>query len=284
MLRTTLRAATGASSFPRSAPGRSLVGAFLRRDWSITRSYRLPFILDGFYGLLQLAVYYFISRALPDASSSELSGAPSYFAFAAVGMVVTMVVDSASEGLAYRVREEQLSGSLEALMTEPLSSKQICAGFTAFPFAFAFVRAALYLLIAGVWLHLDLTRTDWLGVVVVFVTAGMALASLGILAGAVVLVVKRGVVLAGMALFAMTLLSGAVFPVSSLPGWLAAIGEVLPLRFAYDGAREALFKGSGWGPEVLTLVGFTVVGLPLAIWVFGRALDWARRAGSLGQY
>jgi ABC-2 type transport system permease protein len=279
-----LRAATGASSFPRSAPGRNLVGAFLRRDWSITRSYRLPFILDGFYGVLQLAVYYFISRTFHGVAAADLGGAPNYFAFAAVGAVITAVVNSASDGLANRVREEQLSGSLEALMTQPLSSVQLCAGFTAFPFAFAFVRAAVYLLIAGVWMHLDLTRTDWVGVAVVFGTAGMALASVGILAGAVVLVVKRGALLSGMALFAMTILSGAVFPVSSLPGWLAAIGDVLPLRYAFDGARQALFEGSAWGSEALTLIGFTVVGLPVAVWIFGRALDWARRGGSLGQY
>ncbi|HLB20344.1 MAG TPA: ABC transporter permease, partial [Gaiellaceae bacterium] len=71
---------------------------------------------------------------------------------------------------------------------------------------------------------------------------------------------------------------------SSLPGWLQPLAKVVPLRFAYDGVRAALFRGAGWGQDVLVLLGFSLVLLPLAVWVFGRALRLAARQGSLGQY
>lgn len=271
-----------------SSPSRSVtpavVGAFLRRDFSIARSYRLPFILDAFYGVLQLAVYFFISRALPDTSPSELDGAPSYFAFAAIGVVVSLVVESAAQGLADRVRQEQLSGTLEALMGQPLSAFQLCAGFTTFPFVFAVARAAVYLVAAGALMDLDLARTSWVGLLLTFLLSATALSALGILAGAIVMVLKRGEVLASMALFAMTLASGAVFPVSALPVPIATLSELLPLRYAFQGVREALFQGSGWGGDALVLVGFTLVGVPLAVWIFARAAEHAKRAGSLAQY
>lgn len=279
-----LHTATRASSFPARRGPLAIVAAFVRRDWSVTRSYRLPFILDGVYGILQLAVFFFVSRTFGDVGPAELNGAPSYFAFAAVGIVVGLVVEAASEGVAERVREGQLSGTLEALVAQPLSTAELCAGLAAFPFIFAVVRASVYLLIAGLWMGHELSDTSWVGLAVMFLTGVTSLACLGLLAGAVVLVYKRGEVLAGMILFGMSLISGAVFPVSALPDWLERIGSVLPLRFAFDGVRDALFLGSGWAADALVLAGFSVVGLPAAVWVFGRALETARRAGTIGQY
>jgi ABC-2 type transport system permease protein len=217
-------------------------------------------------------------------SESELDGAPDYFAFAVVGIVLSLVVGAASDGVASRVREEQLSGSLEALIAQPLSALQLCMGFAAFPFAYALVRAAAYLLLAGVILDLDLGQVSWIGLMLVFGASAAALSALGILAGAAVLVWKRGQTVAQTFLFAMTLLGGSVFPVSALPGWLESISTIVPLRYAYDGMRKSIFQGDGWGSDVVILGGFAIVGLPLALWVFSCALRAARRAGSLGQY
>jgi ABC-2 type transport system permease protein len=279
-----LRTATRPSSSRASARPAGVVAAFLQRDFSIVRSYRLPFIFDAFFGILQLAVYYFVSRTFEGVESEQLNGAPSYFAFAAVGLVLALVISAAADGAAQRVRDEQLSGSLEALMAQPLSSAQVCAGLTVFAFAFAIARALVYLVVAAFWMELDFERVSWIGFAVVFALSATALAAIGIVAAAAVLVLKRGHVIGGVVIFGMTLISGAVFPVSALPDWLAQVGSVLPLRFAFDGARDALFEGSGWGPEALGLLGYTVAGLPVAVWLFERALDRSRRAGSLGQY
>ncbi|HYP48843.1 MAG TPA: ABC transporter permease [Thermoleophilaceae bacterium] len=260
------------------------VGAFLRRDYRVVRSYRFPFVLDTFFGILQLAVSYFIAQTFEGFESAQLGGAPDYFAFAAIGIVMALVVEAAAEGLAEKVRFEQTTGTLEALMAQPIGVGQLCAGLAAFPFAFSLVRTLFYLSVAAVWMDLDLGRTDWLGLAVVFLLSTTALAGLGILAAAAVIVFKRGETLSGILLFGMTLVSGSVFPVSVLPGWLEQLGSVLPLRFAFDGVRDALFTGEGWSGDALALGAFTVLGLPLAVFLFGRALDAARRAGSLGEY
>jgi ABC-2 type transport system permease protein len=260
------------------------VAAIIRRDFLVARSYRLPFVLDAFYGFLELAVYFFISRTFHDISSAQLQGAPSYFAFAAAGIVVAVIVAAAAFAIARQVREEQLTGTLEALIAQPLTTIEICLGLAGFPLLSAFIRAAAYLAVAGVWMNLDISQTSWPGLVLILFVTGTSLSVLGILSGAVVLVIKRGEVLAAMLLFGVTLLCGSVFPISVLPDWLEAIGKVLPLRFAFDGARAALFRGDGWGGDFLVLLGFSVIGFGVAIAIFDRALHFGRRAGSLGQY
>ena len=257
--------------------------AFVRRDFAITRSYRLPFILDGFYGVLNLAVYYFISETFEGVAHADLD-APSYFAFAAVGMIIGTIIDSASDSIVYRLREEQLVGTLEALLVQPLSVVQLCLGTISFPSVYAIARASLYLAIAGVWMDLDLASTNWLGLVLMLFLTGAAITTFGILAAALVLVLKRGEVLSSMLLFGMTILSGSVFPVSTLPGWLQWISVFLPLRYALDGTRDALFGRGGWGDDALVLAIFALVALPIAVSIFGRALAVSRRLGTVAQY
>ena len=260
------------------------MGALVRRDCLVTLSYRLAFALDVFYGALGLATYFFISRTFDSPPKSDLAGAPSYFAFAAVGLALGMVVEAATAGLGRRLREEQLTGTLEALAAQPLTPLEICLGLVGFPYLFAMSRAIAYLVALAALARLDLSATSWPGLVSVLGVAGIALFGIGIFAAAMTLVVKRGEVLAGMSVFAMALLSGSVFPISVLPGWLQAIGKVLPLRFAFDGVRAALFRGEGWTDDVLVLVGYALFGIPVALFAFGRALALVKRQGSLAQY
>lgn len=260
--------------------------AIVERDFQIARSYRVAFVLDIVYGLLSLAVYFFISRTFGEVRPRNLNGAPTYFAFAAVGIAVGVVIEAASTGVARRLRDEQLTGTLEALLAQPVTPLQLCLGLIGFPFLFAIVRSVFYLAIAAAWIRLDVSHTDWIGVPAVLLASGLALAALGILAGAVVLVVKRGEFLTASTVYAIALVSGSVFPTSSLPDWLATVGRVMPLRFALDGMRSALFTGkaASWGTDVVVLLGFGIIGIPLSVWIFALALGAARRSGSLTQY
>jgi ABC-2 type transport system permease protein len=118
----------------------------------------------------------------------------------------------------------------------------------------------------------------------VFLATGAAMAPIGILAGAAVLVMKRGQMISATIVYLMTILAGMVFPVSVLPDGLEALSAVIPLRYAFDGARQALFAGSGWEDDVLALIAFAVVLWPLSVFLFGKAGIWARKAGSLSEY
>lgn len=279
---TTLNAATAASTsrFPRA----DVVRALARRDFLTARSYRLSFVLETLFGVLELAVYFFISRVVAGVGSDSLEGAPSYFAFAAVGVIVGAILAAVTVSIAARLREEQLAGTLEVLVAQPATTVELCAGLVGFPFVFASVRAALYLLVASFWMNLDASQTSWLGVVVMLVVAALALSPLGILSGALVLLYKRGAMLGATLIYAMTLLGGAVFPVTVLPTWLEWIGRAMPIRFAFDGVRAALFTGEGWAVDALVLIGWAIVLTPAALLAFSAALDRAKKNGSLSEY
>jgi ABC-2 type transport system permease protein len=85
-------------------------------------------------------------------------------------------------------------------------------------------------------------------------------------------------------MFVLGIFGGAVFPRSVLPGWVEAITFFIPTRFAFDGMRNALFLGSGWATDAVTLCATAAILTPLALGLFAMAISAARRRGSLGEY
>lgn len=258
--------------------------ALLRRDALIHVSYRLMLALDLFVGVVDVIVYYFISETFEGATSASLGNAPSYFAFALVGIAVTVVIQAAAVGIGTKVREEQLTGTLEALVAQPVTTTEMAVGMCGLPFLFSTLRVAIYLLLGALAFGLDLSDTSWVGFFAMLVATALAMSTIGIATAALVLVVKRGNALSSLIIFAMGLVGGAFFPVSVLPGWLEAIGKAVPPRFAFDGFRDALYEGSGWASDAVVLAVFAVVALPVAIWLFGRGIRFARRHGTLAEY
>jgi ABC-2 type transport system permease protein len=256
----------------------------MRRDFAISRAYRLAFAMDLAFGVIDLAFYYFVSKTFEGAVTQDLGGAPSYFAFVTVGLAITVVIGATSAQLAQRVREEQLTGTLEALVTQPIKSSELAFGLGGLPFLLALARAGVYLIVATALLGVSFAGADWFGFAVVMAATGASLLGLGIALGALVLVIKRATVVVTLATFALGLLGGAFFPVSVLPDWLEPIAAVIPTRFAFDGLRAALFQGGGWESDAVALLGIAVVGVPVALWLFHTALDHCRRTGSLVQY
>jgi ABC-2 type transport system permease protein len=201
-----------------------------------------------------------------------------------VGIVVTMVVTAAAAGLARGIREEQLTGTLELLAAQPIRSAELFAGLGALPFLLAGVRALIYLAMAALFLDLDTSEASWVGLGAMLLAIGAAMSALGMVAGSVVLVVKRGEIALAALITGMALVSGAFFPIEVLPSWLQPLGDVVPTRYAYEGLRAALFRGSGWEDDVLVLIAFASVCVPAGVWLGVRALEFTKRRGSLSQY
>ena len=85
-------------SWPFSRRTVGIVRAVARRDLSMTRSYRLGYLLEAGSALLGVSIYYFISETFRSADAEDLNGAPSYFAFALVGVVLTLIIQSSTIG------------------------------------------------------------------------------------------------------------------------------------------------------------------------------------------
>jgi ABC-2 type transport system permease protein len=271
-------------TWPVSRQSPAVVRAIARRDFDNARSYRLAWGLEAFAALLGVSLYYFISETFREVDPAQLSGAPSYFAFALVGVVLGFVIQSSTIGLTRRIREEQLTGTLEAVVVQPVRDADLGLGLACYPFVNSGLRAGVYLLGADLVLGVDFSRADWLGLVLVLLATTLLFFALGLVFGAIVLLVKQAQAIAAIGTLTITMLGGAYFPVAVLPGWLEPLASLAPTKMAFDGARAALYRGGGWGDDVVGLVAIAVVCIPLGLALFTASLRWQRRRGSIGEY
>jgi ABC-2 type transport system permease protein len=265
-------------------PRARIVAAVIRRDYDIVNSYYRVWFFEIFIGSLSLVTYYFISKVFTGISPAGLQGAPSYFDYAVVGVAITTVIAVACASLAFTVREEQLTGTLEALTAQPVTASELALGLAGYHFLFSVARAAFYLGIAAALLGADFSGASWEGAAVALVVTGVALTSIGVALGALVILFKRVEALGSVVTFGLGLLGGAFFPIAVLPGWLEAVARIVPTRLAFDSVRAALYRGEGWLEPVLGLGAFAIVSLPIALWMFGWAIGLSRRRASLTQY
>jgi len=264
-------------------PRRHALAAISQRELQIANTYRPYYALTLVLGLMNIVIYFMISATFASTRPSGIGDAPSFFAFAAVGLILSSILYLGINGLAQRVQEEQLTGSLEALMTEPVRAGELAIGIAGVSVAIAFCRAALFLVFAVLVLSLPLENANPLGAALIAVAVVPSYMAIGIGVGAIVLLIPRSSGVAGVGALGLALLSGAVFPVTVLPPFLEQISSVLPTFYAFDGMRAALFEGGDWGVPVLILLGSGAVLLPLSLAAFGASLRRLRVRGTIGE-
>src|SRR5690606_10940503 len=89
---------------------------------------------------------------------------------------------------------------------------------------------------------------------------------------------------------AASILSGAFYPVELLPGWLQAISWTIPHTYVMQALRRLLMPqgdvlpGPDTSVAIVALIVFCAVAYPIALWTFGKALEYGRKIGALSGY
>ncbi len=259
--------------------------AFLRRDLLIEASYRLNFLLSLLSVFLAAAVFHFLGKIV-DPSAVRGAG-PDYFSFAIVGIAFSSFLRTGLFSFSNALREEQMMGTLEAMLATPASGAEVVLYGSLWRFSFALATAASYLAVGALFFGLSLGRADWPAALLMLLLTLASYCSLGILAACFILVFKRGDPVNWLVGNLSTLLAGVYYPLEVMPGWLQALGKFIPLTWSLRGLRRALLEGCGigeLGTEMAALAALSAALLPLSLALFALALRHAKRTGSLAKY
>jgi ABC-2 type transport system permease protein len=264
-----------------------VLAAFIRRDFRIHMSYRLSFVLQMSTIFFFLALYYFLSRIVDQqefASRQDITS--NYFGYVAVGLALLSILQVGLSSFSQKMREEQTTGTFEALMATPTSPSLVVLSSAVYDLlrstAFASILLGTAILLFGLKLDTDIGS---LGLGVLALVGCLALfASLGVAVAAATVVFKQTAALSGMIVSGLALLSGTYFPTDVLPGWLQQIADILPFTWGFDVVRASLLGGDVELSRLAGLYGSAMILLPLAVFGFTIAVGRARRTGTLAQY
>ena len=263
------------------------IGAFIWRDLLIAWSYRLAFVTDVVSIAAQAFLFSLIGQLVDPAQLPEYGGAQTtYMEFVSIGIVMSLVITLLLDRVGNAIRGEQMTGTLESLLTTPTRTATIQIGSAAFEFLWVPIRAAVFLLVISLGFGLDFHADGVLPAVVVLLAFVPFVWGLGLVAAGMILTFRRaaGATAVGTLL---GLASGAFFPIELLPDWIEWVMAVNPIAITLDGIREALLGGSGWGDvgsSLLVLAPLSALSLAIGVTAFRLALRRERRLGTLGLY
>jgi ABC-2 type transport system permease protein len=161
---------------------------------------------------------------------------------------------------------ERTSGTLERLLTTPLSRGSLLAGYGAAFGLAAAAQALVTVTVATTLYGLEVQGPLWMVVLVAVADAALGVA-LGLLASAFARSEFQAVQFMPVVVLPQFFLCGLLVPRELMPGWLQAVSDVLPLTWAVDALQELgrseTVTGGMW-VDVALVAGAAAVALALA--------------------
>jgi ABC-2 type transport system permease protein len=264
--------------------GRKVRATFLR-DARLLTSYRLAFVFEWIAVVASVAGLWFVSKLVPPSAAFGGGRVATYFEYAVVNVSFVILQTTALQSFETAIRNEQVYGTLEAVLSTPTSVSLVVLAAGAWAFTLAFIQVAIYLAMGSLFgLRFDHLNIGSLAVFLIL--AITATVPLGVIGAASIVRFKQGAPTQFILGRASTVLAGVLFPISLLPFWLQAVSWTLPITHALNGIRGAFHGASlrDLSSDLIWLAVATIVLLPFSLFVFRAAVDRAKFDGTLGQY
>ena len=265
----------------------SRLWAFLVRDFLQEVSYRTNFIMQIVGVLASLTVWYFLGSFFARFPQlAESLGGMDYFSYSVVGIAFLRYLSRLNSTFASKVRQEQVAGTLEAMLVTPNRTSVLVLMSSAYELVSSTLWILAWLLMGrmfGATFHLP----AFLPAALLLVMVMASFASIGILSAGMVIYFKRGDPVTWLLASGSTLLGGIFFPISILPEGAQVLARLLPITHAVEGFRQLIVKSAdlqGIWSHLQYLTIFAVIFLPLGLTLFHLALKRARLEGTLIQY
>lgn len=265
----------------------AVLGAFVRRDWTTAVSYRLPFFFDLTGVLFRLTLFFFLGRLVDTAALRDRPDLErGYFAFVLIGAALLQIVQISVTSFAEKTRQEQMTGSFEALVATPSRTSLLLLSGGAYDLLRATALSAVTITLGMALFGLRLSD-DPVSILVALAALAASIAifaAVGVAIAAFTVVFKQSTALLGILVTALALLGGVWYPTAVLPAPLRLLADLVPFTWALAVLRGTLLRSEVDLAHLLLVFAAAAVAMPLALSLFSRALRRARRAGSLSQY
>ena len=262
-----------------------MLRAFLKRDFGIAFSYKLPFVVDIFQSVFSVAFLFFLARVVGHGVIASTGLKVSYFGFAVLGTVLIAILTTSLITFSRRIRSDQMTGTLEVLFSLPPRPWLLVLSSATYQVIYAIITSAITLAFAF-WLGMRFHVTGLSAAVAFFdfVGALLVFCALGLVLAAFVVVFKRGETATTMVVGGLGLIGGVLYPVADLSRPLRILSDALPFTWALEVLRAALLGAQSDFLRLGEVWAVTIVAFPVSIWVFSYALTHAKKKGTVGQY
>jgi ABC-2 type transport system permease protein len=259
--------------------------AFVERQANLWKRHWAWEVVWLVYGVVNTLAITFIAKQLTQEGIVSGQQANDLVLFLLIGTLVWAYLSAVLDDISLVVTWERWEGTIEHTLMAPVPRVAHLVGTAVFGILHAMVRTTLIMVMALPFFDAQLDHANWSAAAAVIVVGSLSLIGLGILAGVLPMIYpERGEQLSFMLQAVVLLVSGVYYSVETLPTWLQAISRFSPATYLLEASRAALIDGAGigsLGSDLVVLVVFAVVLIPLSIATFSAAERWAKRTGRL---
>ncbi len=180
--------------------------------------------------------------------------------------IVTMSVLFTSIFGAVSVIWDREFGFLKEVLVAPVPRWSLVVGKALGGSTTAMFQGVLILLFAPL-VGVSLTPLVVIKLLIMMFCTAFALSSVGLVIASRMRSMEGFQMMMNFLMMPMFFLSGALFPLSNLPGWLAALTRIDPVSYGVDAIRQTVLSTSPAGREAATSLGLTVFGHTMNPWV-----------------
>ena len=262
--------------------------AFIKRDVTIQMSYKLSFFLQFLGIFFSVLTFYFIAEMIGDAAVPYLEPyGGDYFSFVLIGIAFESYLWTGLRSFSDSIRRGQMMGTLEAMLVTPTKVDMIVVSSSLWKYIFATMRILTFLLLGVFLFGVNMGNANLFAAMFILILTIICFSSLGIISASFIMIFKRGDPVNWVFGSMSALLGGVLYPITVLPGWLRIFSYLLPITYSLRGMRHALLQGyslNALGLDILALMVFSIVLLPLGILCFRYTVKMAKMDGTLVQY
>jgi ABC-2 type transport system permease protein len=262
--------------------------AFLKRDFTVTASYRFFFALQFIGIFLWILVFYFIAKLFGEAAAPFLAPyGGDYFSFVLIGIAFSNYLSMGLNTFSGSIRNEQMTGTLEVMLVTPTNLSTIIISSSIWSFIFTSIRVIIYLILGVFLFGIDISGANVLASLIILFLTIISFSSLGIISAAFIIVLKRGDPITWLFNAVSQVFGGVYYPITILPKWLQIVSYILPITYSLRGMRLAILQGLPFEAlviDMLALLLFSIVLLPISIILFRYAVKISKRDGTLAHY
>jgi ABC-2 type transport system permease protein len=262
--------------------------AFVERNANLIKRYWAWELVWLAYSVVNALSITFIGKASEEITGVAMSpeNVNYFILFLMVGTLVwhylAMVFDLVSESIQW----ERWEGTIEYTFMAPISRLTHLMGQAAFAILYGVLHTAVILGIVSAFFQVDLSKADFLSMLLIVMAGSTSFVGLGMLAAVLPLLSpEKGLQMTNIIKALVLLVSGVYYPIGVLPAWLQPLSRVSPAYYMLEGMRAALLHGTGVRallvPAILPLLLTGAIMIPVGLYVFMRAERYAKATGKL---
>src|SRR6188508_3082446 len=250
--------------------------AFVERNFNLTKRY---------WGWEVAWLVYSLAAALAVAFIGVAQDDPVLLQTLIIGAIFWNFLSIVFGFIGETVTWERWEGTLEYTFMAPVRRYTQLVGSTAYAIVYGLIHTGLVLAALVLFFGLNVSDANFVTAITFTIVGSFSIVGIGMMAAILpLLYVERGAQMTFVLQSILLLFSGVYFRIEILPQWMQTLSKLSPGYYILNGVRSGLMEGTSVSDlfgQLWPLVIMAIILIPLGIFVFGRAEQYAKRTGKL---